>query len=122
MTDPKRPAPKAVELPASDKLLEGILEKAVAAAQRNVEHFAKLAALARAIERSNSSPAERAKLLYTFEKLANDGRIDAQSDAELFEGLRDGQIMKQEIRRVNDEGGEPLPVGVILAPSNNTKH
>jgi hypothetical protein len=122
MTDPKRSAPKSVEMPASDQLLEGILEKAVAAARRNVEQFAKLAALARAMERSTSSPAERAKLLYTFEKLANDGRIDAQSDAELFEGLRDGQIMKQEIRRVSDEGGEPLPVGVILAPSNNTKH
>lgn len=122
MTDHKRSAPKAVELPASDKLLEGILEKAVTAAQRNVEHFAKLSALARAIERSDSSPAERAKLLYTFEKLVNDGKINAQSDVELFEGLRDGQIMKHEIRRVNDEGGEPLPVGVILAPSNNTKH
>jgi hypothetical protein len=122
MTDPKRPSPKALELPASDKLLQGILEKAVNAAQRSVEQFMKLATLARAIEQSDSSPAERAKLLFTFEKLVNEGKMNAQFDVELFEGLRDGQIMKHDIRRENDESGEALPAGVILAPSNDTKH
>lgn len=122
MTEDKSPIPKALEVPASDQLLDSILEKAAIAAQRNVEQFARLAALARAIEQCNSSPAKRAKLLFTFEEIAASAEADAQLDAEFFQGLRNGQILKRELRRARHEDAQADPALTILAPSTMTKH
>jgi hypothetical protein len=114
--------PAALELPASVQLIDGILDKAVEAAQRNVERFAKLAALARAIEQCNSSPATRAKLLFTFDEIASNAEADAKLDAELFEGLRNGQVLKQELSRERQQRAEPFPDLTIVVPSTTTKH
>jgi hypothetical protein len=122
MSDDTHRTPTALELPPQDQLIDGVLEKAVKAAQRNVEQFAKLAALARAIEQCNSSPATRAKLLFTFEELASNAEADAKLDEEFFEGLRNGQVLKQELRREHEERTEPIPEITIFAPSTTTKH
>ncbi|RFU48730.1 hypothetical protein D0B32_02515 [Paraburkholderia sp. DHOC27] len=121
----KRPTtqlPNAVDQPANDELIEGILDNAVKAAQRNAELFAKLAALARAIEQCNSSPARRAKLLFTFEELAISAEADAKLDTEFFEGLRNGQVMKQQLRSEHLQQEEAVPEFTILAPSTTTRH
>ncbi|MGF6721454.1 hypothetical protein P3T43_000801 [Paraburkholderia sp. GAS41] len=114
-----QPAPEALD---SDQLIDGILEKAVQVAQRNVEQFAKLAALARAIEQCNSSPATRAKLLFTFDEIASHAEADAKLDADLFEGLRNGQVLKQELRRERQQRTESFPDLAMVAPSTTTKH
>jgi hypothetical protein len=114
--------PTALELPPNDQLIDGILEKAVQVARRNVEQFAKLAALARAIEQCNSSPATRAKLLFTFDEIASNAEADAKLDAELFEGLRSGQVLKQELRREHQQRTESFPDITIVVPSTTTKH
>jgi arginine utilization protein RocB len=113
--------PAALELATDSQLIDGILEKAVQAAQRNVERFAKLAALARAIEQCNSSPAARAKLLFTFDEIASNAEADAKLDADLFEGLRNGQVLKQELRREHQQRAESFPDITLVAPST-TKH
>jgi hypothetical protein len=115
-------APNAIEQFANDELIEGILENAVKAAQRNVEQFAKLLALARAIEQCNSSPATRAKLLFSFEDLATSAEADAKLDVEFFDGLRSGQVIKHQLRREHEQRAEALPEYTIIAPSNSTKH
>jgi hypothetical protein len=122
MTQQKPHSPAAVEVPVSDQLIDGILEKAVQVAQRNVERFAKLAALARAIEQCNSSPATRAKLLFTFDEIASNAESDAKLDAELFEGLRNGQVLKQELRREHGQRAESFPDVSIAALPTTTKH
>lgn len=122
MTEDKSPMPKALEVPASDQLLDGILEKAVSAAQRTVEQFAKLASLARDIEQCNSSLATRAKLLFAFEEIAAGAEADAQLDVEFFQGLRNGQILKRELRRARHEDAQEDSEVIILAPSTMTKH
>ena len=80
------------------------------------------ATLARAIEQCNSSPAARAKMLFRFEELASSAEAEARLDAEFFEGLRDGQVMKQQLRREHEQRDEPAPEVTILAPSTTTKH
>lgn len=115
-------ASTALESSPSDQLIDGVLEKAVQAAQRNVELFAKLAALARAIEQCTSSPATRAKLLFSFEELASHAEADARLDEEFFEGLRNGQVLKQQLRREHEQRAEPIPEVTIFAPSTTTKH
>ncbi len=124
MTEDKSPLPQALEVPASDQLLDSILEKAATAAQRTVEQFAKLASLARAIEQCNSSPARRAKLLFAFEEIAASAEANAQLDAEFFQGLRNGQILKRELRRAHYEHVEADADSevTILAPSTMTRH
>jgi hypothetical protein len=122
MNESKPRIPEALDAPASDQLLDGILEKAANTAQRNAEQFAKLAALARAIEQCNSSPVTRTKMLFRFEELATRAESEAKLDAEFFEGLRDGQVMKQQLRREHEQGAEPVPEITILAPSTTTKH
>ncbi|MGA3248991.1 MAG: hypothetical protein ABSD12_12605 [Paraburkholderia sp.] len=122
MTQHKSLAPTALEVPPNDQLIDGLLERAVQVAQRNVEQFAKLAALARAIEQCNSSPATRAKLLFTFDEIASNAEADAKLDAELFEGLRNGQVLKQEIRREHQQRAESFPDVAIVIPSTTTKH
>lgn len=125
MTDNNPQITKTSDLPANDKLLDGILEKAVNAAQRNAEQFARLAALARAIEQCNSSPADRAKLLFKLEEITSDGEMNAQLDVELFRGLRDGQVMKRQIRQTRIEYAEhadPLEDVTFVAQSTYTKH
>ena len=122
MTESKPRLPEALEAPASDQLLDGILEKAANAAQRNAEQFAKLASLARAIEQCNASPVTRAKMLFRFEELASSAEAEARLDTEFFEGLRDGQVMKQQLRRDHEQRDEPAPEVTILAPSTTTKH
>jgi hypothetical protein len=122
MTEHKSPMPQALEVPASDQLLDKILEKAVDSAQRAVEQFAKLAALARTIEQSNSSLAERAKLLFAFEEIASRAEAEAFLDVELLQGLRNGQVLKQDLRRAHNEPGTSLPDLATLAPSTMTKH
>jgi hypothetical protein len=107
---------------ANDQLIDGMLDKAVEVAQRNVEQYAKLAALARAIEQCNSSPATRAKLLFSFEEAAANAEADAKLDIEFFEGLRNGQLLKQQLHRDPQQGAEPIPEFTIFAPSTNTKH
>jgi hypothetical protein len=114
--------PAALALPADAQLIDGLLDKAVEAAQRNVQQFAKLAALARAIEQCNSSPATRAKLLFTFDEIASNAEADAKLDAELFEGLRNGQVLKQEIRREHQQRAESFPDVAIVIPPTTTKH
>jgi hypothetical protein len=47
MNESKPRLPEALEAPASDQLLDGILAKAANAGQRNAEQFAKLAARAK---------------------------------------------------------------------------
>ena len=122
MTQHKSLAPTALEVPPNDQLIDGLLERAVQVAQRNVEQFAKLAALARAIEQCNSSPATRAKLLFTFDEIASNAEADAKLDAELFEGLRNGQVLKQEIRREHQQRAESFPDVAIVIPPTTTKH
>ena len=122
MNESKPGIPQALEAPASDQLLDGILEKAANAAQRNAEQFARLAALARAIEQCNSSPVTRAKMLFHFEELTASAKAEAKLDAEFFDGLRDGQVMEQQLRREHEQGIEPVPGVTILAPSTTTKH
>jgi hypothetical protein len=122
MTQHKAHTPAALEPPPNDQLIDGILEKAVQVAQRNVEQFAKLAALARAIEQCNSSPATRAKLLFTFDEIASNAEADAKLDAELFEGLRNGQVLKQEILREHQQRAESFSDLTIVVPSTTTKH
>ena len=122
MNESKPRLPEALEAPASDQLLDGILAKAASAAQRNAEQFAKLVALARAIEQCNSSPATRAKLLFTFDEIASNAEADAKLDAELFEGLRNGQVLKQEIRREHQQRAESFPDVAIVIPPTTTKH
>lgn len=122
MTQHKHPAQAALEVQDSDQLIDGILEKAVQVAQRNVEQFAKLAALARAIEQCNSSPATRAKLLFTFDEIASNAEADAKLDTELFEGLRNGQVLKQELRRERQQPADSFPDLAMVTPSTTTKH
>jgi hypothetical protein len=108
MNESKPRLPEALEAPASDQLLDGILAKAANAGQRNAE--------------CNSSPAARAKMLFRFEELASSAEAEARLDAEFFEGLRDGQVMKQQLRREHEQREEPAPEVTILAPSTTTKH
>ncbi|HEY1998138.1 hypothetical protein [Paraburkholderia sp.] len=125
MTDDTSRITQASDLPASDKLLDGILERAVNAAQRNAEQFARLAALARAIEQCGSSPVDRAKLLFKLEEITSDAEMNAQLDVELFRGLRDGQVMKRQIRLTRieyAEHAEPFEDVTFVAPSTHTKH
>ena len=122
MTENKPRSPRALERPASDELLDGILEQAVSAAQRNVEQFAKLASLARAIEQCNSSPAVRANLLFQFEEMASSAEANAKLDVELLLGLRNGQILKHRLHEAHEERAEPRADVTIVAPSTNTKH
>jgi hypothetical protein len=102
-------APLAYEVPASDALLADILDKAVVIAQRNAGQFEKLAALARAIERTGGASRAHAKLLFSFEQIASSAQADAKLDMALFEGLRNGQILKQQLRNAHSERPEPMP-------------
>ncbi|WP_144150869.1 hypothetical protein [Paraburkholderia sp. BCC1885] len=122
MDENKPGIPDALKTHPSDQLLDGILERAVNTARRNAEQFARLAALARAIEQCNSSPATRAKMLFSFEELTSSAEAEAKLDAEFFEGLRDGQTIKQQLRRQHEQRAEPVPEVMILAPSTTTKH
>jgi hypothetical protein len=125
MTEDKSPMPRALEVPASDQLLDSILEKATAAAQRTLEQFTRLASLARDIEGYNSSPANHAKLLLAFEEIVAGEKVNAELDVEFFQGLRNGLILKQELRRAHHEDhehAEPSSEMTIFAPSTTTKH
>lgn len=122
MTKRSTTSQKSLDEFANNELIDGILDNAVKVAQRNVEQFAKLAALARAIEQCNSSPATRARLLFSFDELATSAEADAKLDVEFFEGLRNGQIIKNELRREHQLRADGVPESTILAPSTETKH
>ncbi|MEW6344985.1 MAG: hypothetical protein AB1704_30430 [Pseudomonadota bacterium] len=122
MTEDKSPMPRSLEAPASDQLLDSILEKATTAAQQTVEQFARLASLARDIEACNSSPASCATLLAAFEEIAASAEANAKLDVEFFQSLRNGLILKHELRRAHHEDAEPSSEMTILAPSTLTKH
>jgi hypothetical protein len=122
MSQNKTRSVAAPDAAANDQLIDGMLDKAVEVAQRNAEQYAKLAALARAIEQCNSSPATRAKLLFSFEEAATHAEADAKLDIEFFEGLRNGQVLKQQLHREHQQRSEPIREFTIFAPSTNTKH
>ncbi len=98
-------------------LLGALLQEALLTGRRHLQQFSQIAALARAIESSDTPGLDRVKFLSLLEDIASEAEAQAQLDVDMFQSLLGGRMMKRQLRSESNQRGD-----VVVVPCNGTRH
>jgi hypothetical protein len=98
-------------------LLGALLQEALLTGRRHLQQFSQLAALARAIESSDTPTLDRMRFLTLLEDIASEAEAQAELDVNMFQSLLGGRMMKRQLHSESSQMQD-----VIVIPSNSTRH